>query len=102
PDVAISLLELVGTRLRLIEERLLESAYSPVAVRLAHFLLTNMGKDSQLVTGFKQIEIADSIGAVRQTVGEALNLMQRQGILKVEPKRIRVLLPHRLKEIADS
>ena len=102
PDVALCLLELLGTRLRLLEERLLDAAYGPVEVRLAHFLLANIDKSSQLVPDFTQTEIADSIGAVRQTVNKALGEMQRQGIVSIRLKRILVLEPHRLKEIAES
>ncbi len=102
PDVAVRLLELLGTRLCLAEERLLEMAYSPVAVRLAHFLLANMDGTSQVVAGFTETEIGDFIGAVRQTVSDVLSLMRRQGIVWIEPKQIRVLQPYRLKEIVEG
>jgi CRP-like cAMP-binding protein len=102
PEVSVRLLEVVGTRLRLIEERLVEATYSPVRVRLSHFLLTNSDSISGVLTNFTHEEIGDIIGAARQTVTETLNLMQRQGFILIEPKKIRIVAPHELKEIVSA
>ena len=40
PDVVLHILEILGNRLHLLEERLMEAAYSPVIMRLAHFFPT--------------------------------------------------------------
>ena len=91
PDLALHIMEIVGNRLRLLEERLVEATYSPVKVRLAHFLLSNSDQASGLLTNFTHEEIGDNIGALRQTVTEVLGLMQRQRLLTVKRRQIRVI-----------
>lgn len=102
PDVALRLLEIIGNRLRVLEERLEEAVFSPVKVRLAHFALTNMEPASGLVAGFTHAEIGDTIGTLRQTVTETLSEMQDEGLLEVGHKRIRVTNRKGLEEIAQG
>jgi CRP-like cAMP-binding protein len=102
PDITLRLLEIVGRRLRLIEERLVEAVYSPVRVRLAHFLLTNADSASGVLNNLTHEEIGDTIGAVRQTVTETLGLLRKQGLIQTKPKRIRVINRHGLEEIVKS
>jgi len=100
PDVALHILEIVGNRLRLLEERLMETAYSPVIIRLAHFLLTNADPTSGLLSDITHEEIGDTIGAVRQTVTETLSRMRKQGLILTRPKQIQIINRHNLEEIA--
>ena len=102
PDVTLYLLEIVGKRLRLIEERLVEAVYSPVRVRLAHFLLTNADSASGVLNNLTHEEIGDTIGAVRQTVTETLGLLRKQGLVQTKPKQIRIINRHGLEEIVKS
>jgi len=102
PDVVLRVLEIVGNRLRLLEERLVEVVYSPVSVRLAHFLLTNVDSASGLLTNVTHSEIGDTIGAVRQTVTETLSLMRKRGLILTGPKQIRIIDRHGLEEIVQS
>lgn len=89
PDVTLRLLEAISNRLKTLEERLEQAVFNPVKVRLANFLLSNMD-DSAVVSGYTQAEIGDTIGALRQTVTEALSDLQNQGLVEVGHKRIRV------------
>ncbi len=102
PDLTLRLLEIVGNRLRLLEERLVDAFYSPVNVRLALFLLTNADPDSGVLTNFTHEEIGNTIGAVRQTVTEILGLMRKQGLILTEPKQIRIINRHGLEEIVQG
>ncbi len=102
PEVSLRLLEVVGTRLRLIEERLVEASYSPVRVRIAHFLLTNADPISGVLINFTHEEIGDIIGAARQTVTETLNLLENQGYISIVPKKIKVINRRGLEEIFNS
>ena len=102
PEVSLRLLEVVGNRLRLIEERLVEASYSPVRVRIAHFLLTNTNSKSETLTNFTHEEIGNIIGAARQTVTETLNILQNQGLILIEPKNIRIVDRPGLREIISS
>lgn len=91
PDTALRILENVCDRLRVLEERLVEAAYSPASVRLAYFLLTTADPVSGVLTGMTHEEIGNTIGAVRQTVTEALSTMRRQGLLSTRPKQIAIV-----------
>jgi CRP-like cAMP-binding protein len=99
PDVALRILEIVGNRLCLLEERLTEVVYTSVKVRLAHFLLTNVDSASGVLTNLSHEEIGNIIGAVRQTVTETLSLMRKQGLILTGPKEIWIIDRHGLEEI---
>jgi CRP/FNR family transcriptional regulator, cyclic AMP receptor protein len=102
PEVSLRLLEVVGNRLRQIEERLVEATYSPVRVRIAHFLLSNADLISGVITSLTHEEIGDIVGAARQTVTETLNILQNQGVIMVEPKKIRIIDRRRLEIIFNA
>ena len=99
PDLMLRMLEIVGKRLCLLEERFTEAVYSPVRVRVAHFLLTNANPASGLLTDVTHEEIGNTIGAVRQTVTESLSLMRKQGLILTGPKEIRIIDRKKLEEI---
>jgi CRP/FNR family cyclic AMP-dependent transcriptional regulator len=102
PDIALRILEVIGSRLRLLEERLVETVYSPVRVRLAHFLLTNADKVSGVLTNVTQEEIGDMIGAVRQTVTETLGRMRNQGLILTRQKQIQIIDRQGLEKIVQG
>jgi len=102
PDIALRMLEIVGNRLRLIEERFLEAVYSPVDVRLAHFLLTYTNSASGELADITHEEIGDTIGAVRQTVTETLGLMRKRELIRTGPKHIQIIDRRGLEAIARS
>jgi len=102
PDIALRMLEIVGNRLRLLEERFLEAVYSPVDVRLAHFLLTYADSASGELVDITHEEIGDTIGAVRQTVTETLGLMRKRGLIRTGPKHIEIIEQRGLEAIARS
>ncbi len=89
PDVALRLLESIGTRLKLLEERLEQAMFSPVRTRLARFLLSSAGPNG-VVHGYTHAQIGDAIGALRQTVTEALGQMQSQGLVEVKHRWIKL------------
>ncbi len=100
PDVSLRMLEAVGKRLRLLEERLEQAAFSSVKARLASFLLSNADLTTGVLEGYTQAEIGDTIGALRQTVTETMSDMRSQGLLEVGHKQIRVKDRGRLEELA--
>ncbi len=67
PEVTLRILEMVCSHLYLLEERLVETVYNLVSVRLAYFLLTNADSTTGVLTNITQEEIGNTIGAVRQT-----------------------------------
>jgi len=102
PDVAIGLLSAIGNHLIELQERLEQTAFSPVKVRLANFLLANMDTSTGVFASYTHAEIGDTIGALRSTVTEILSEMQGQGLLEVGHKRIHVLNRTGLQDIAQG
>jgi len=99
PDLTLRILETVCNRLRLLEERLVETVYNPARVRLAYFLLSRADSASGVLTNVTHEEIGNTIGAVRQTVTETLGLMRKQGLILTKPKLIRIINRRGLEEI---
>ena len=102
PDLALRILEVLGNRLCILEERLVEATYSSVAVRLAHFLLNNADPTSGVISKATHEEIGDAIGAVRQTVSENLSIMKKHGLVLTGPRRIQLLDRRELEEIVRN
>jgi CRP-like cAMP-binding protein len=102
PDLVMQILEAVGKRLCLLEERLVETLYSPINIRLAHFILNNFDPVSGILSNITHEEIGDIIGAVRQTVTEELSHMRKQGLIQTGLRQIRVIDHHGLEEITKS
>jgi CRP/FNR family cyclic AMP-dependent transcriptional regulator len=91
PDFMLRILKHICNGLCLLEERLLETVYNPVSVRLAYFLLNNADPASGVLNNVTHEEIGSRIGAVRQTVTETLSLLRRQGLVSIKPKQIHII-----------
>jgi len=102
PGIKLNILEVVGNRLRLLEEMLVKAVYSPVSVRLADFLLNNADPASNILSNMTHEEIGDIIGAVRQTVTETFSRMRKRGIILTRPKRIQIIDRYRLQEVSQG
>lgn len=100
PEIALNILEVVGNRLRLLEELLVKTVYSPVNRRLVDFLLNNADPTSGILSNITHEEIGDMIGAVRQTVTEALGHMRDQGLILTRPKQVQIIDRRGLEKIA--
>ena len=91
PDLAIDLLHLTIGRLRWMSEELHDYAFQPVGVRLARrlvYLLQTVGKDGAIRIG--QGELAEHIGATRETVSKSLTALKERGIVEIGRGRIKV------------
>lgn len=99
PDLMLRILENVCSRLYLLEDRLVETVYNPVNVRLAYFLLTNADPSSDILHDFTHEEIGNRIGAIRQTVTEKLGLMRKQGLIQTKPGQVLIIDRDRLEEM---
>lgn len=101
-EVALRLLEAVGRRLKAVEERFASLALSPVQARLATVLLSQMTPGTREVSGFTHAELGDMVAALRQTVTETLATMQRDGLVEVGHKNVRVLDEARMRRLAET
>ncbi len=101
PNLLLRILEMVYDRLRLLEVRLLETAYSPVKVRIAYFLLNNADPRSGILGSVTHEEIGHIVGTVRQTVTETLNTFRKQGLIAIRPRQIRIIDRKGLERIVE-
>jgi CRP-like cAMP-binding protein len=102
PDIILSILEGVCSRLALLEDRLVRAAYSPVNIRLAYFILANADSETGILADMTHEEIGNTIGSVRQTITANLNQMRRRGLLQIGTRTITILDRQGLEEIVQG
>jgi CRP-like cAMP-binding protein len=98
PDVAMSVTKLLGLRLRRIENRLKNLLFRSNRERTVAVLLELLGSHGQMVGGRWEIglrlshqELANLIGATRETVTLTLGQLQKEGLIAVTRRRVTVL-----------
>jgi CRP/FNR family transcriptional regulator, cyclic AMP receptor protein len=103
PDVALSLTKLVGLRRRRIENRLRNILFRPTRERLLSLLQELLESHGRPAGGAWEIglrlshqELASLIGATRETVTLTLGQFQREGLIRVDRRRITVVNRKRL------
>lgn len=101
PQVALRFLELLATRLSDVETRLETVAFKGVPARLAAELLRLAG-DGDRVEGVSHQDLADSVGAYRETVTRVLNEFKRDGLIELDRLAIHVSDGERLKALASE
>ena len=93
PQVAMRMIEVLGRRLALSEQRLEELAYRSVPARIAAVLLRlSEGQPDRTVTLTHQ-ELGDIIGALRETVTKTLDEFQISGAVTLGRGRIVIANP---------
>ncbi|MBI4312032.1 MAG: Crp/Fnr family transcriptional regulator [Chloroflexi bacterium] len=102
PSVARQLLAVLGRRVRDLEDRLEQMAYGNVRERLARFLLAQArpAHDGCQVTGFSHEQIAEAVGASRQTVSIELGALEAEGLVEVGRRRVRLVQAMGLRSLA--
>lgn len=90
PDVGLRLLAELGNRLQEREAALEQIAFRGVPARLADLLQQEADRDG-FVRGFSHQELADRIGAYRETVSQVLGRFRSEGLIEIEPRSIRIL-----------
>ena len=94
PQVTITLMELMGRRLRAMERKLADIAFKSVPQRLASVLLNLMALPSPqsetqpVVVRYTHQQLAEMIGSYRETVTKALGDMREAGMIRVEDDTI--------------
>ena len=103
PRVALRILEITGKRLREAEERLESMAFKGIPARLASLLLRlSEEQGSDTITGLTHQDLAESVGTYRETATQVLNDLKSQGLIDIGRKRITILDPEGLEEVAES
>lgn len=109
PQIGLNLLEHVGERLRRAQELSGEMAYWTVQRRLANQLtqLADRYGHPSLLGGtvidkkLNQTDLAEMVGATRQTVSELMSSLTKQGIIGIRRRKIVVHDPDALHEFAE-
>lgn len=103
PEVALRITKLLGFRLRRVENRLRNILFRSNRERTAGLLLELLESHGELANDAWEIklrlshqDLANLIGATRETVTVTLGQFQREGLIEVYRKRVRVLRRSRL------
>lgn len=94
PQIALHMLENNGQRLRDAETRLEDFAFKGVSARIAGLLLRLAeadGPDANIVTGYTQLDLAETVGTYRETAAQVLNDFKAAGMIDISRKRIAIL-----------
>ena len=102
PEVTLRLLEMVGGRLKTLEDRLEKLALSPVRTRLADILLALSGQSNGEVVGYSHSDLGDMIGLGRQRITKALGQMRSEGLLQIRHKRIQITQRDKLRLLVEA
>lgn len=107
PKMALEVAEILARRLNETCEKLSVLSLSQVPSRVAHLILnvgqcygTYVGSGVELNVPFSQQEIADMVGAARQTVSGIINELKLDGVISVSQKFIRIENIDKLKNLA--
>lgn len=104
PTVAVRILEVVGRRLVESTTRLEEATFLGATARVASLLLrlaTEVGGQT-VVAGYSHQDLADMLGVYRETVTHALDQLKAEGLIEVGRKRIVLLGPDRIHDLAHE
>jgi len=102
PSVALRILEVIGGRLLEVEARLEDIAFKTVAGRLASLLLRLMDDEGTTIRGLTHQNLADDIGTHRETTTQTLTKFRAMGLVDTGRKRIEILDPEGLQDVANE
>lgn len=88
PELAVRLLQQQNERLRLLTERRLETAYSPIRTRLAKLLLRHLKDEPELVRTHEQL--GRELGTTRESVTKSLKQLAKEGAVSLHRGRVRL------------
>ncbi|NTW02234.1 MAG: Crp/Fnr family transcriptional regulator [Oscillochloris sp.] len=110
PQVALAFMELMGQRLRAMENKLADIAFKSVPQRLASVLLSLAGvgpgsfagMSSSSVVRYTHQQLAEMIGSYRETVTKAIGEMREAGLIRIEDEAIFLTDLAQLQRLAHS
>ncbi len=102
PRVALRLLDVLGSRMREMESRLEGITFKGVPARLANLLLEFERKSGPTVEGFSHLELAEMIGATRETVTKVLDEFRAAGLVELGRRQLTILDREGLRAITEA
>ena len=109
PQVAIAFMELMGQRLRAMENKLADIAFKNVPQRLASVLLNLAGvpvgqpptASPPSVVRYTHQQLAEMIGSYRETVTKAIGELRETGVIRIEDDAITLTDVEQLQRLAN-
>ncbi|MBI4289709.1 MAG: Crp/Fnr family transcriptional regulator [Chloroflexi bacterium] len=105
PEAALKLFAALCCRLRHADQLVQDAVFLDVPGRLARTILDLAESQGETESGgiaisprFSQVEMAEMVGATRESINKWLGLYARMGLLRYEHGRITVLRPDKLRE----
>lgn len=110
PPLALAVIRILGSRIRQAHSAIQGFVFCDARTRLAQLLLKLAqingvnGADGSITlhNRFTHQELADMIGAIRQTVTENINYLKHHGYVRIVGERIVLADPARLKKIIED
>jgi len=106
PKVCLKLLELLCGKLRRSDERMTDIGFAELSVRLAKTVLSYSGADrpgaKKTRLSLTQTELADMIGATRESVNRQLREWQKLGIVELKEGWLCIENPSMLSAVAEQ
>ena len=109
PGLALNMIRQVSARLRIACDTMVDRTVQHTDARLASTLLRlarNCGEPRGTEIPFRvsitQQELADMVGACRQTVNRILNRFQQEGLLRLEGRRLVLMRPDALQTLLET
>lgn len=108
PELTLGITKLIGLRRRRVENRLRNVLFLPARDRMTRLLDELMDAHGeyaedgtvQLRIKLSHQDLAGLIGLTRETVTVTLGQMQAEGLLRVQRRRLTILEPRRLRDLA--
>lgn len=101
PHVALNLIRILATRVSELEDRLEMQAFQSVTSRLAAILIRLAG-DTAEIRGASHQQIAETIGASRETVTRALGDFKSQGLVELARGHIEIRDKAGLRQLIEA
>lgn len=107
PDIALMVMKILGTRIRQAHRAIMDFVVCDVRTRLAQLLIklaqmngvVNKDGTTTLKNKFTHQEMANMIGAIRQTVTENINAFKRSGYIRCADGRLTIVELDKLREL---
>jgi CRP-like cAMP-binding protein len=96
----LRILQELGPRLSFVEGEHYRAVFQTVDSRLAGLLLELAGSES-IVKGFTHEELGEQLGSYRETITNALDIMESDKLIEVGRKRIIILNKRALRELSE-
>ncbi|MCA9934622.1 MAG: Crp/Fnr family transcriptional regulator [Anaerolineales bacterium] len=104
PDVAFRFLEVMGSRLTQLEERLEAIAFKSIPARLSAMLLdlAEQQGNGRQVTGYTHQDLGEMLGTYRETITQTLNEFKADGLIEIGRKRVYLRDVPALQSLAEA